>query len=544
MALTFSLAPSAKWYFADAQGRPAAGGTMQTFLNSDRSTPKFIFQDPAGLNPYPNPMRLDASGGTEAPMYWDVTTPGLYYVVIKDSSGNIITVWPQFPIIGGGGVSPITSNTDLENHLINGQFLFIDAVNETDSIVNPIPQGESHLAPGSGFFKNTNGEYVSSITPGTSSGWSFFKAGGVGATDTVRFQPVSVLGAGPPLEPTANATRYFEFTLSGLGTAYTDASLRNVIPNVELFQNEILTISFDSYGTFGAAAAFKVEQFMGTGVGPAPQPPVSHAFNFSNSVWARQFFTITVPSLVGGTKGALQDDCLIISWQMPLGVIGTFRLANLQIQRGSFALEQYIEQTYAQDQYKVLIDLLTVGNILYRTGDYMWSDNGSLLFPGNRPGWLILLDITQTLGKTSASLASTFGLQYKNLYILWWTIYPQTECIVNGGRGATAIADFNADKRMTIPQHIIGAVFASAGVPLAPLIGQLVGAFVGEPTHQLTIPELPAHTHTIPAPVPNIVSGGANAGSVFGTTNSGATGADMPHNNMQPTVYKYLFVKL
>jgi microcystin-dependent protein len=58
----------------------------------------------------------------------------------------------------------------------------------------------------------------------------------------------------------------------------------------------------------------------------------------------------------------------------------------------------------------------------------------------------------------------------------------------------------------------------------------------GEETHQLTIAELASHTHTI-----QYVGDGARASNqpmayngVSVPFNSGATGGDTPHNNMQP----------
>src|SRR5437762_4466613 len=310
MANTYALAPSPKWYFLDAQGRPAAGGSLTTWLAADHSTPKFVFSDPSGLFPYIDPIILDATGGTPVPMYWDTTSPGLYYIVVKDAAGNLIFDLNNFPISGSGGVTPITTNIDIENHLINGQFLFIDAVNETDSAITPVPIGSTHIAPGSGFFKNSTGEYVSTTSSGVLSGWSFKKQGGTGVTDTIRFTAVTNIGTGFPLEPSANATRYFEYQLSAIGTAVTDAALENTIPNVELFSGELLTVSFESKSIIGAtAAAFEIVQYFGTGGAPSASVTTSQAFNFTNGVWGpRQSFQITAPSVAGKNKGTNNDD--------------------------------------------------------------------------------------------------------------------------------------------------------------------------------------------------------------------------------------------
>lgn len=74
-----------------------------------------------------------------------------------------------------------------------------------------------------------------------------------------------------------------------------------------------------------------------------------------------------------------------------------------------------------------------------------------------------------------------------------------------------------------------------------------VGQQLGEETHQLTIPELPAHTH----PTGNIVTGnglltavaGQFAPSGVNNANSVSAGSDSPHNNMQPSIALKAIIK-
>jgi hypothetical protein len=536
----FSLAPSPKWYFADAQGAPAAGGTMTTYSSIDHSTPMFIFSDPLGTNPYDNPMNLDASGGTKCPMYWDVTNPGAYYVVVADAAGNIICTVDQFPLIGGGGVTPITSLTDIENHLVNGQFLFIDANSEADSVVSTIPEGETHMAPGSGFFKNALGNYQPSLEDGISSGWSFEKEGGVGATDSIQFVAVTALGAGIPTAPTANATRFFQFTCSAIGTGYTKAYWRDVIPNVEMFQGETLTITFDTNATVAAMAPFEFVQHFGTDpiITPTPDIVTPVNFTYSSGAWARQTLTITVPSIVGKIKGSNGDDCIIFRWGMPLNVLGTFQLVNHQAQIGTFGLVPYIEQTYAQDQYKVLIDLIALGNTIFTTGELKIVSNAPGGTPINIPGWVVIQDLNDTIG-SAASGALRSGTIYKNLYIAWWNSFNDTECPVTGGRSTSAEADFNNNKGMGIPRHILGAVLAGAGQSL--FADRNFGDFEGNPN-------LSSHAHGIRG-ISGAFAGSSGAitildggGSVVESTE--LAGDPASANNMQPTFYLWLYVKL
>jgi microcystin-dependent protein len=101
--------------------------------------------------------------------------------------------------------------------------------------------------------------------------------------------------------------------------------------------------------------------------------------------------------------------------------------------------------------------------------------------------------------------------------------------ITYGGNGTTNFA--LPDLRGRVPMHI------SATHP--------IGQSAGEETHTLTIPEIPSHTHNIPAGgAAHSVNPSDNRGqtpnaaystSVSGTQPvTGATGGSGPHNNLQP----------
>ena len=67
--------------------------------------------------------------------------------------------------------------------------------------------------------------------------------------------------------------------------------------------------------------------------------------------------------------------------------------------------------------------------------------------------------------------------------------------------------------------------------------GHAIGTTGGAATHTLTVAEMPAHTHPLgmfPATAPP--PGGYNTAGIDGpaANNSGAAGADQPHNNLPP----------
>lgn len=518
--ITYRIAPSPKWYFADAVGKPASGGFMITRSSLDHTTPKFVYSDPAGLNPYDNPMQLDESGGTECPIYWQDNGIDLYYVLITDKFGNKICEVVPFPLDGGGGVTPITTSIDIENHLVNGQFLFIDAIDEADSVLTPVPADSvTHMAPGSGFFKDADGNYVRTTASSVEAGWTFVKAGGVGATDTVSFVAVTTLGVGFPNGPSANATRYFRYQLTAIGTPITDAAWVDTIPNVECFQNEIVTVSIDTKADIlGAVGELQIIQNFGTGGAPSAPVITTHVLNFTPMIWSRQSFTVTIPSIMGKTKGTNLDDFISFRFVSPLNTLGTFDQVNHQIQRGTFGITPYIEQTYAQDQFKVLIDLITYGNVIFPTGELKWMsvavDSGGA--PIDIAGWIPIANSnTPFIGNTTSG-AFNAGTQFKNLYVAWWNCFPQSECVVSTGRGADALSDFNANKAMTAPGHIINTVLAGAGDGL--FINASFGQFEGVRGFPIV---------------------GAQGGATFNTISTSDS-----NNAMQPTLYLWLYVKL
>lgn len=97
-----------------------------------------------------------------------------------------------------------------------------------------------------------------------------------------------------------------------------------------------------------------------------------------------------------------------------------------------------------------------------------------------------------TIGKTGSG-ATKAGNDYKNLFLVFWNNLANTEAAVSTGRGASALADWNAGKTLTIPdfrgRSLIGA---GAGVGLT---ARTLGTKGGAETHTLGSGEIPAHSH-------------------------------------------------
>lgn len=157
-------------------------------------------------------------------------------------------------------------------------------------------------------------------------------------------------------------------------------------------------------------------------------------------------------------------------------------------------------------------------------------------------GWLLMTDGTIGNGASTADYANNDA---EALFTLLWNNTLQANCPVVPGKGGSAAADWAANKKITLPPTR-GRAMAGAGAGVG-LTFRALGATVGEENHQLTIPEIPAHTHQYDSG--NVIaaeSGGSfytpRAGSAF--HDSTATGGDGSHNTMQPTTFVNWMIKL
>ncbi|EQA71716.1 phage tail protein [Leptospira noguchii] len=169
----------------------------------------------------------------------------------------------------------------------------------------------------------------------------------------------------------------------------------------------------------------------------------------------------------------------------------------------------------------------------------------------------------QTIGNLSSG-ANRVGAEYQNLYILLWNDWSNTVLPIQNStgsatvRGVSAIADWDAGKRLPIP-NMAGrtAIGSGTGTGLTP---RAVGETFGEEAHTLTLPEIPNHDHGGGVHNHQIyranftMSGGGisiavgySSTSTTGTRNSAAIiqaqGAGLPHNNIQPSLVLNYFIK-
>ena len=155
-------------------------------------------------------------------------------------------------------------------------------------------------------------------------------------------------------------------------------------------------------------------------------------------------------------------------------------------------------------------------------------------------GWLLLQG--GTIGDASSGGTARANADCEDLFKLLWDSMADAQAPVSGGRGASAAADWAAHKTITLPDARGRAVIGSGTG--SGLTARTHGDSGGAETHQLTVWEMPSHTHEVPLEMKYTVSSGSNNRCSYGTTLTSSTGSDQAHNNMQRWFALNMIVKL
>lgn len=157
----------------------------------------------------------------------------------------------------------------------------------------------------------------------------------------------------------------------------------------------------------------------------------------------------------------------------------------------------------------------------------------------------------RTIGNANSGANGRANADMQTLFVHLWEHFPDTTLYIldsSGNastRGASALADFNANKRLFLPD-LCGRVVAGVdpdGVAINQAWSGDLGGKGGAEKHQLTIAEMPTHSHAQGAGASflHAIGSGGTAALATGTgvtssTATAAAGNNGFHNNLQPTI--------
>jgi hypothetical protein len=460
-------------------GDPLSGGIITFYQDTARTVLKNIYYQVGTPSNYsyiafPNPLELSASGTFQDNNGNDVIP--FYYPYDENS--------PQTPIVQPYYVTVYSSNSDgtpavLQFTRENFPLVItspVDLQNETNR--NYIINKE--------YWRNIGSQTISALTttlaPSQHEGFSMpdvqFVKNTTDATDIVSFNT---------FVPPSSAPTFRDQILIGDTTPEFYLNLNCTAPGSETSKVLQFPLSFHIKSLSGAAGTItfqgmnvggnanntvsvSVLQFLGTG-GNVPIVMTYQTFALTNQ-WTKFAVQVILPSAQNLITSVTGDDALYVQFGFP-----TAMTCDINIAMPSFYLGT-IPATNDFDTYDQINSI--TGSP--RTGDFRISLNSFSPY-----GWVPAND--GTLGTSTSGATTRANIDTWPLYSLLWNNFPQSAAPVTGGRGASAFADWSANKPIQLTLTL-GRVIAGTQ-PGSGVSGQAFGSS----TQTLAIANLPAHNH-------------------------------------------------
>lgn len=174
----------------------------------------------------------------------------------------------------------------------------------------------------------------------------------------------------------------------------------------------------------------------------------------------------------------------------------------------------------------------------------------------------------RTIGSATSGGTERANADTEDLYVLLWDSMTNTEAPVSGGRGASAAADFAANKTLQLPDargrgiagkdDMGGSAASRLTTAASGVAGATLGASGGAQTHTLTTAQLATHGHSVSGntTINYGTSVGGSTGLLYDTTTVGVigtvpitgtaanNGSGDAHNNVQPVLIANMIIKL
>jgi hypothetical protein len=160
-----------------------------------------------------------------------------------------------------------------------------------------------------------------------------YDAGGTPATRAITQQSFIVGQTDVPNNPKF----YLRFVTSVAGAGATFVCITQKVEGVRSFAGKKITISFWAKGASALNIYGILQQVFGTGGSPSSMVQTNAPTLSISTLWQRYSWTVDLPSVAGKTIGTNNDDYINILFALPLNVIFTFDLAQVQVEEGQRA---------------------------------------------------------------------------------------------------------------------------------------------------------------------------------------------------------------
>lgn len=511
------------WYVPDNFGNPASGGQLTTY-DANTLLLRPTYTDSTGAVQNTNPIVFSANGTFPGPIFFqlDTSVPNDgYFLQMKDNNGNLLWTVNNYQGAGGsGGGGGTNTPVDIINFITNGQLW--RASNTLDAFFATSVQ--QTLAP------SNHDAFVSTPqTLGAAAPDVIFAKNNTNATDQLKFEVFSPFGATPfTNDVTPQYSLRYQCTVLGGGETYKYVQFP-ICPKVSNFSNQIMTVTL--WALWNGAGNTQIQvyarQFFGDSGGSADVRTLLGTITATN-VWTQYKFTASIPSVAGKTIGACNNDGLFIQFQYALSATTDINIAKPGFYLGAASPAQEFD---SMDQIDALVNSPRVGDV--KTG-----------FSATAPlGWISMND--GSIGSVSSGATTRANLDTFPLFNLLWNGVSNTYAPVSGGRGASSVADYAANKTLTMPLSL-GRALAGAGSG-AGLAVRTLGESLGN--EAISIAQMPAHTHTVGISVgtgasTNTVGNNGSVNTGTQNTTTASTGGSATDGNMPPTSFMNVFIKL
>lgn len=429
VTITYSLEPNPKWYFANLVGVPLGAGYIQVFESLNHSVQKLVYEDDLGATPWPtvviggvNSIMVDENG-TQGPFYWklDASNPtDLYYIRVYDL--NNVFQWDidNFPgDITAVPTPPPTTFNGLENLIVNS------VMNHNFGSANPIASTAFKIAPSAhSFLAQTSSNCGPDI---------WFIKSNTSASDILQFLPFT-LGS-TALTGDVTPYQYLNYTCSVAGTETFKYVQFPITQNVQNLTGVTVTFSLWARCNSGNTNInVSVAQFFGDGNAPSPTV-ISTVQSFTlTSAWTKLTFPpFVIPSVSGKVLGTCGNSGLFVQVNYPIASTTSIDFTKLCMYTGSVIPS---EQYTPYDMTDAVVNSP-------RTGQTISTCEST-------PPFGYIAANGGTIGSGSSGATTLAGTTAFPLYNLLWNNFLDAWSPVSGGRGASAVADFNANNTINL----------------------------------------------------------------------------------------------